>query len=51
MSRFAEDTKVPITKTRDEIERTLNRFGADRFAYFTESGKARPRRAATWRRR
>jgi hypothetical protein len=40
MTRFAEDTKVPITKTRDEIERTLARFGADRFAYFSESGKA-----------
>lgn len=39
-ARFAEHTKVPIEQTRNEIERTLTRYGADRFAYFTEAGKA-----------
>lgn len=40
MSRFAEFTKVPVDQTRNEIERTLTRYGADRFAYFTENEKA-----------
>lgn len=37
---YAEQTKVPVEQTKTEIERTLVRYGADRFAYFTESGKA-----------
>ncbi len=37
---YAERTKVPVEQTRNEIERTLQRYGADRFAYFTEVGKA-----------
>lgn len=37
---YAEKTKVPIDKTKAEIEKTLARYGADRFAYFTEPGKA-----------
>lgn len=37
---YAEQTKVPVEQTKAEIERTLVRYGADRFAYFTESGKA-----------
>lgn len=37
---YAEYTKVPVEQTKTEIERTLARYGADRFAYFTESGKA-----------
>lgn len=37
---FAEKTKVPIDQSRNEIERTLQRYGATRFAYFTEAGKA-----------
>lgn len=37
---FAEHTKVPVDQTKTEIERTLVRYGADRFAYFTEAGKA-----------
>lgn len=37
---YAEHTKVPVEKTKTEIEQTLVRYGADRFAYFTESGKA-----------
>lgn len=37
---YAQRTKVPIENTRNEIERTLARYGADRFAYFTEPTKA-----------
>ena len=37
---YAATTKVPVGRTKTEIERTLTRYGADRFAYFTESGKA-----------
>jgi hypothetical protein len=37
---YAVRTKVPIERTKTEIEQTLKRYGADRFAYFTESGKA-----------
>lgn len=37
---FADKTKVPIDQSRTEIERTLQRYGATRFAYFTETGKA-----------
>lgn len=37
---FAEKTKVPVDQSRTEIERTLQRYGAARFAYFTEPGKA-----------
>jgi hypothetical protein len=37
---YAEYTRVPVEKTKTEIEITLTRYGADRFAYFTESSKA-----------
>lgn len=37
---YAEKTKVPVDQSRIEIERTLQRYGATRFAYFTETGKA-----------
>jgi hypothetical protein len=37
---YAAHTKVPIDRTKTEIEHTLRRYGADRFAYFTEAGKA-----------
>jgi hypothetical protein len=37
---YAEQTKVPVEQTKTEIERTLVRYGADRFAHFTEAGKA-----------
>lgn len=37
---YAEKTRVPIEKTKGEIERTLMRYGADRFAYFTEADRA-----------
>ena len=37
---YASRTKVPVEKTKIEIEATLKRYGADRFAYFSESAKA-----------
>lgn len=37
---YAEKTKVPVERTKSEIEQTLKRYGADRFMYFTEAGKA-----------
>ena len=37
---YASETKVPIEQSRAEIERTLARFGADRFAFFSEAGRA-----------
>lgn len=40
MPKFAEGTKVPITQSRAEIERTLERFGADSFGYMTQPDKA-----------
>lgn len=33
MGRYAEDTKVPVERTRVEIEKTLKRFGASQFVY------------------
>jgi hypothetical protein len=33
---FASNTTVPVSRSRDEIERTLGRFGATSFAYFNE---------------
>ena len=37
---YAAYTKVPVEKTKTEIEVTLTRYGADRFAYFAEASKA-----------
>jgi hypothetical protein len=37
---YAEHTKVPVDQTRIEIERTLKRYGADRFAYMSEGARA-----------
>lgn len=34
---YAAETTVPVSKSRDEIERTLSRFGATAFAYFANS--------------
>lgn len=34
---YAAKTDVPVSKSRDEIERTLNRFGATAFAYFSNA--------------
>ena len=35
---YASATDVPVSRSRDEIERILTRFGASEFAYFTNSG-------------
>lgn len=40
MSRYAERTKVPIERSRDEIERVLKRYGADQFMYGWRDGAA-----------
>lgn len=40
MSRYAEHTRVPVGQTRNEIERTLQRYGADQFLYGIETGRA-----------
>jgi hypothetical protein len=40
MTKFVEGTKVPVNQTRIKIERTLQRFGATAFAYFTSVDKA-----------
>jgi hypothetical protein len=40
MTQFASKTKVPVDQTRNEIERTLTRYGAKKFAYFSEDGRA-----------
>ena len=37
---YAVATKVPVDQTRLEIERTLTRYGADRFAFMSEVGRA-----------
>ena len=37
---YAAKTKVPVDRSKTEIERTLKRYGADRFFYGAESGKA-----------
>lgn len=33
MSRYAQDTRVPADRSRDEIEKTLIRYGATGFGY------------------
>lgn len=40
MTRYAEGTSVPADRSRAEIERTLMRYGADRFAYGWEENHA-----------
>ena len=40
MRRFARDTKVGVQNTRMEIERTIIRYGASKFAYFLQEGHA-----------
>lgn len=37
---YAAYTKVPVDKTRAEIEGALKKAGAKSFAYFTEEGRA-----------
>jgi hypothetical protein len=40
MTKYAIDTDVPVERSRMEIEATLARYGADRFAYFSEKTRA-----------
>lgn len=40
MSRYAAETSVPADKTRNEIEKTLQRYGADQFMYGWEEERA-----------
>jgi hypothetical protein len=40
VSRYAESTSVSVESSRGEIERTLQRYGADSFAYGWETGRA-----------
>jgi hypothetical protein len=37
---YARRTTVPIEQTKTEIERTLKRYGASSFAYFSETKRA-----------
>lgn len=37
---YAEKTSVPVSRTRDEIERTLTRYGADAFSYGWDGDRA-----------
>jgi hypothetical protein len=40
MPRYAANTEVSSTRSRDEIERTLTRYGADQFMYGWQDGSA-----------
>lgn len=40
MARYAANTQVSSNKSRDEIERTLTRYGADQFMYGWQDGAA-----------
>ena len=40
MSTYAADTTVSVEKSRAEIDRTLERYGATSFAYMSTSGRA-----------
>jgi len=40
MAKFAATTKVPVSQSRDEIERTLMRYGASAFGYVQEAERA-----------
>lgn len=40
MGTYAADTSVDSAKSRAEIERTLERYGAEQFGYATTPGKA-----------
>lgn len=39
-TKYAVDTKVPVHQTRNEIERTLTRFGASSFAFAISEASA-----------
>lgn len=40
MAKFAEGTSVPVERSKQEIERTLNKYGATEFVYGTRQDKA-----------
>lgn len=40
MGKFATETKVPVEKTRAEIEATLSRYGATEFGYMRREREA-----------
>lgn len=40
MTRFAATTSVSAEQTRNEIERTLTRYGATSFAFYSSNGRA-----------
>jgi hypothetical protein len=40
MAKYAADTSVSSDRSRAEIEKTLRRYGADRFAYMSERTRA-----------
>lgn len=40
MAKYAENTNVSSDKSKTDIERALNRFGADGFIYAIDNGKA-----------
>ncbi|PWM75464.1 MAG: hypothetical protein DBX59_01720 [Bacillota bacterium] len=40
MAKYAEKTEVSSSRSRDEIERTLTRYGATQFAYAWQEGRA-----------
>jgi len=40
MGRYAEKTKVPVSRSRDEIEQILERFGATGFMYGATEDRA-----------
>lgn len=39
MTRYAQNTRVPVSQSRLELERTLDRYGADQFVYGTDAGE------------
>lgn len=41
MSKYASETSVSVEKSRSEIEKTLDRYGADAFAYAPDGGRVR----------
>lgn len=40
MARYASGTSVPVDRSKSEIERTLAKYGAKKFAYFAEEDRA-----------
>lgn len=40
MSQYAAGTSVPVDRSKAEIERILARYGAERFGYMTDGGRA-----------